>query len=428
MNGAVCTCTSQHDSGCYSNNETQLTINVLYVPEVTFILDPAQTIFSKGDNLELKCSGQGNPDPTLTLTTKEITENLTNVQTTELTHTLTLDCMDTGVYVCSGQNSQGTNRTEISIGVRCQQQLSPLFNSKLQVDAVNGETAKFGIEIYGFPQPSTLTLQKTDDDTNLASSSRHSVEYTAGVSSFGVVNVTISDVVEADYTNYTLTVDNGVGNALIYTFYLNEVNASSAWVEIIASKEDSLNIVAIVIGVIAVAIIAGLIVVIIFLLKKIRGLKKRLDSQCKIALGSNPQTLQDDDYLIPLAMSTITTPVSASLPPRQGQYETVDDKPAATPRTGQYETIQDMTATSGTYNSTSRQDVEPVSVYQDVEPNHLTSGDLGSCGPYSNVPGTHMENLRNPAANYANVDMSSAKRNSLNKKVTKQTYQNVEMK
>ena len=29
MNGAVCICTSQHESGCYSNNETQLTINVL---------------------------------------------------------------------------------------------------------------------------------------------------------------------------------------------------------------------------------------------------------------------------------------------------------------------------------------------------------------------------------------------------------------
>ena len=127
-------------------------------------------------------------------------------------------------------------------------------------------------------------------------------------------------------------------------------------------------------------------------------------------------------------MSTITTPVSASLPPRQGQYETVDNKPAGIPRTGQYETIQDMTAKSGTYNSTSRQDVEPLSVYQDVEPNHLTSGDLGSCGPYSNVPGTHVENLRNPAANYANVDVSSAKGNNQNKRFTKQAYQNVEMK
>ena len=124
-------------------------------------------------------------------------------------------------------------------------------------------------------------------------------------------------------------------------------------------------------------------------------------------------------------MSTITTPVSASLPPRQGQYETVDDK---TPRTGQYETIQDMTATSGTYNSTSRQDVEPLSVYQGVEPDHLTSGDLGSCGPYSNVPGIHVKNLRNPAANYADIDMSSVKGNFLYKQVTKQAYQNVEIK
>ncbi|KAK3730450.1 hypothetical protein RRG08_057506, partial [Elysia crispata] len=192
------------------------------VPEVIFTLDPAQTTFSKGDNLELKCSGQGNPDPTLNLTTQETSEDLSYVQTTELTHTLTLDCMDTGVYVCSGQNNQGTNKTEISIGVRCPQQLSPLFNSKPQVDAVIRETAKFGIEIYGFPEPSTLTLQKTDDDTDLTSSPRHSVQYTAGVAPFGVVNVTISDVVEADYTNYTLTVDNGVGNALNYTFYLNQ--------------------------------------------------------------------------------------------------------------------------------------------------------------------------------------------------------------
>ena len=29
MDGTVCTCTSQHDSGCYSNRETRLTLNVV---------------------------------------------------------------------------------------------------------------------------------------------------------------------------------------------------------------------------------------------------------------------------------------------------------------------------------------------------------------------------------------------------------------
>ncbi|KAK3785683.1 hypothetical protein RRG08_059560, partial [Elysia crispata] len=466
---------------------TTLTAKFAYVPEVTFTLDPAQTTFSKGDNLELKCSGQGNPDPTLTLTTKETTDNLTNVQTTELTHTLTLDCMDTGVYVCSGQNSQGTNRKEISISVRCPQQLSPLFNSKPQVDAAIRETAKLGIEIYGFPEPSTLTLEKTDDDLHLMSSPRHSVQYTAGVSPFGVVNVTIFDLVEADYANYTLTVDNGVGNALIYTFYLNEVYVGASE-ESIVNKEDSLNISSIVIGVIAAVIITCLIVVVIFVVKKNRGLKKEiLEFQYKNTKQSNPQSLKNDDYLVPLEMSTSTshvstsvppkprqyetindipsttniTPVSASIPPRPRQYETVDDIPTTTdttpvsasklpqprqyetiddipsttpvsaklpPGTAHYETIQDMATTSGTYNSTSRQDVEPMNVYQDLEPNHLTSGDLGSCGSYSNVPGQHGENLGNTAINYAYVDMSSLKGNSQNKKVTKQDYQNVEMK
>ena len=97
------------------------------------------------------------------------------------------------------------------------QQLSPLFKSKPQVDAAQGKTAKFGLEIYGFPDPITLTLQKTDVGTNLYPCLCHSVEYTAGVAPFGVVNVTISN-----YTNYTLTVDNGVVNALFYTFSLNK--------------------------------------------------------------------------------------------------------------------------------------------------------------------------------------------------------------
>ncbi|KAK3802645.1 hypothetical protein RRG08_041343 [Elysia crispata] len=127
------------------------------------------TTFSKEDNLELKCPGQGKPDSTLTLTTKEITEDLTNVKTTEMTHTLSLGYMDTGVYVCSDQNNQ-----------------------------------------------------RADDDTNLTPSPLYSVEYTVSVAPFGVVKVTISVLVKADNTNYTLKVENGVGNAPIYTFLLNE--------------------------------------------------------------------------------------------------------------------------------------------------------------------------------------------------------------
>ncbi|KAK3779447.1 hypothetical protein RRG08_021860 [Elysia crispata] len=371
-------------------------------------LDPAQTTFSKESKLKLKCSGEGNPDPTLTLTTKETTDDLSNVQTIELIHTLTLNCMDTGVYVCSGQNSQGTNRKEIIIGVRCPQQLSPLFNSKPQVDAAIRETAKFGIEIYGFPEPRTLTLERTNNDITLTYSPRHS----------------------ADYANYTLVVDNGVGNALVYSFYLNEVDAGAPEESIV--NKDSLNISSIFIGVIAAVIITCLIVVNIFLVKKIRGLKERLDSQYKNTKQSNPQSLKNDDYLVPLEMSKSTPHV----PPKpKKQYETIDDIPATTsvsaklpPGTSQYEPIQDMATTSGTYNSTSRQDVEPLNVYQDLEPNHLTSGDLGLCGPYSNVPGQHGENLGNAGINYANVDMSCLKENYQNKKVTKQDYQNVEMK
>ncbi|KAK3760301.1 hypothetical protein RRG08_003591, partial [Elysia crispata] len=74
----------------------------------------------------------------------------------------------------------------------------------------------------------------------------------------------------------------------------------------------------------------------------------------------------------------------------------------------------DMATISGTYNSTSRQDVDPLNVYQDLEPDHLTNGYLGSCGSSNYGPGKNGGNLRNPATNYAYVDMSPAKGNTQN--------------
>ncbi|KAK3770529.1 hypothetical protein RRG08_047598 [Elysia crispata] len=285
--------------------------------------------------------------------------------------------------------------TEITIIFYCcttgPQQLSPLFNSKPQEDAVVVETAKSGIEIYGFPEPSTLTLQRTDDGTDLMSSRRHSVQYTAGVSPFGVVNVTISDVVESDYTNYTLTVENGVGNALVHTFYLNEVSlyplksyhlgtdsegeqlnifvtVKSSHLGTDSQEGEQFNTTAIVIGVIAVLIIAGFIISVIFLSRKNRLLKERMN--------------------------------------KNGEIQ--NEKPTL-----------------------SRLKYQQL-VYQDLGPNRLTSGDTG---PYSNVSGGHVGNLRDtftesspPATNYVNVEMSSVTGNPQNKRITKQAYQDVQLK
>ena len=89
-------------------------------PNVIFTVEPAHTQFSKGSKLEFNCSCQGNPEPILIMTKKDSDKDLTNVQTTELTYTLSLDCMDTGAYVCTGQSSQGITRQEISISVYCE--------------------------------------------------------------------------------------------------------------------------------------------------------------------------------------------------------------------------------------------------------------------------------------------------------------------
>ena len=87
---------------------------------------------TKESNLEFTFSAQGNPDPTLTLARKGLNETLTNTQAGH-NETLTnvheavlsykrdsLGCLDTGVYICSGQNFQGSVEHESGIGVRCE--------------------------------------------------------------------------------------------------------------------------------------------------------------------------------------------------------------------------------------------------------------------------------------------------------------------
>ncbi|RUS72750.1 hypothetical protein EGW08_019485 [Elysia chlorotica] len=289
MNGDECTCTAQHASGCYANKETKLKLNVLYAPDVTFTVNSADRTFSKGDNLEFKCSAQGNPDPTMTLTRKETSEDLKTVQTGELTHTLSLDCLDTGVYVCSGQNSQKTTREEISISVRCPQKLIPTLDPDPQVNAVIGMSAEFGVEIYGYPEPSSLYLQAVNDATDLSSSPRHTVVYTAGLAPFGTVNVTISDLVASDYTNYTLTVDNGEGQPLVYSFYLNEVNATK-----VPDTGDGGGGSAVIIGVcvaVAVLLILGLVAAVLVLKRK--GI---FNKQNRPSSSENGFSRQDSDY------------------------------------------------------------------------------------------------------------------------------------
>ncbi|RUS68529.1 hypothetical protein EGW08_023708, partial [Elysia chlorotica] len=247
------------------------------------------------------------------------------------------------------------------------QKLIPTLDPNPQVNAVIGMSAEFGVQIYGYPEPSSLSLQAVNDATDLSSSSRHTVVYTAALAPFGTVNVTISDLVTSDFTNYTLTVDNGEGKPLVYSFYLNEVNAPESPCENQDSEGGSLNTVAVVIGVVAMVVIAGSVIFVAILLKKIRRLRKKLDASLKDSSLDNGDTQGNGTYLSPVYIPEIEDSefVSASQPQRQGQYETVDDLPASRdiipvsasqlPGSRQYETVDDLTAS---------RDIIPVSASQ----------------------------------------------------------------
>ncbi|GFN84771.1 hypothetical protein PoB_001127700 [Plakobranchus ocellatus] len=106
------------------------------------------------------------------------------------------------------------------------QQFASNISQPGAIEVELGENAELGLEIYGYPIPHLLTMMKTRDSTNLTGSARHLIEYSPGQTHFGFVNVTIVFVEKEDFTNYTITVDNGVGDPLVYPFYLVEVKAT----------------------------------------------------------------------------------------------------------------------------------------------------------------------------------------------------------
>ncbi|GFR74470.1 protein amalgam, partial [Elysia marginata] len=362
----------------------------VYAPEVTFTKSSRRTEFNKGDNLDFICSAQGHPQPTsVTLTRERTKEVLANVQKTLLTHTLnSLDCLDTGVYVCSGQNSQGTTSREISIGVNCAQKFSSMFFPPPKVDGVIGGKAEIDFEIYGFPEP-RVTLHRIVDNADITSSPRHEVKYTSTVAPFGFVKMTISDLVEIDYTNYTLTIDNGVGDALTYSFYLSQAGRDAD------TESDSFNTTALIIGLVAVVVLVICVAISVLIVRKIQDLKRRLKNY----------TENTGIYMVPLETSDIVKALETTETPRLGHYEDMDGIHNTThapplprqdqsitetsentyttlvsanqpPGSTQYTTIPDMAQYTRPYNSLSPQ--EPLDVYSRPK-SDISYMDLANC-------------------------------------------------
>ncbi|GFN93543.1 fibroblast growth factor receptor 3, partial [Plakobranchus ocellatus] len=275
MDGTECRCTSQHATGCYNDKETSLTLDVNYAPVVTFTHDYGLSQFNVGDTPTFTCTAQGNPPPSLTITRKRTDQQLAGVQrnlkTTELTKIMEpLDCLNTDVYVCTGQNIQGVTTIENNVVVKCPQQLALNINQPEAVKVVLAETAKVGVEIYGYPTPHLLTLMRTRYNTNLTGSARHLIEYSPGQAPFGFVNVIISDVVEEDFTNYTIAVDNGVGDPLVYTFYLVEEKQEEQ-----KDDSDDDDTVATAVGATVAAVVVLVIaVIVVVLVKRYRASRK----------------------------------------------------------------------------------------------------------------------------------------------------------
>ncbi|GFN88992.1 hypothetical protein PoB_001549800 [Plakobranchus ocellatus] len=173
-------------------------------------------------------------------TMKELASLRGNLMTTKLTHRMDpLGYLDTGVYFCTGENYLGVTTQEINIGVRCPPQQ---IWQTTQHKAMLGQTSTVSLPVYSYPAPHELSLQRATDNRNLTGSPRHSVQFSSSYEPFGLVNITISDVVKEDFANYSISIDNGEGEALVLNFSIHEDFIASVILGIIFATSVVFNV------------------------------------------------------------------------------------------------------------------------------------------------------------------------------------------
>ncbi|XP_066466480.1 cell adhesion molecule 3 [Tiliqua scincoides] len=114
-NGAEVTCTVDHASLQNSDKSTSQKIEVFYKP--TAKIESFPNYPQEGQNLELRCAGQGNPIPQEFTWQKEGMDTLLSETQDNVLIFPNLNKSDSGVYICHATNIIGTTEARYNLAV-----------------------------------------------------------------------------------------------------------------------------------------------------------------------------------------------------------------------------------------------------------------------------------------------------------------------
>ncbi|XP_048237053.1 hemicentin-2-like [Haliotis rufescens] len=205
----VLTCNGTRHTQQSSSN---ITLEVQYAPDIQYFgvtSGDRNVIVTEHDNVTLQCDISSNPASTIEIRSKTSSIGSgTNSETVEASIE-DVGCRQTGLYTCSARNVIGKAvERNISLQVKCAPRPygstpgGPVFKSSLN------RTVTLSLTAIAFPEP-TVTWSKSPMGKPLTNTNVTVVDFRVTGS------LTILEVQEEDFTNYTVNVTNTEGTWML---------------------------------------------------------------------------------------------------------------------------------------------------------------------------------------------------------------------
>ncbi|BFZ14386.1 hypothetical protein BsWGS_17425 [Bradybaena similaris] len=207
--GRKCICRALHAT-IYTQTSS-VEIRVKFPATVTdFSVTGPRRIIESGDAITFTCTASGNPAPQLSLQRRN-GSNLASPSTSNITHTKTAACSDSGVYQCLARNTLNGQPFQYykyeHLQVTCApEHCSQMSSHRFPADVTAG-AANIQICVRAYPGPTKIILYKGSTTKNMllnAPRFRTSFQFTSEEDGRGEITVLISPFTREDIGEYMI--------------------------------------------------------------------------------------------------------------------------------------------------------------------------------------------------------------------------------
>ncbi|CAH1797559.1 unnamed protein product [Owenia fusiformis] len=207
-------CYVQVTDAAGNNVQEGRTVSVTAAPKILDAESSSDSTVREGENIDLHCNASGRPFPTI-LWTKGGNAVLPGGGVTRLSSLLTISNAEPsfrGTYMCTAMNEMGIDRRSIYLDVKFAPR--PRFDPVRQLQAI-GYRKEIVCAIEGNPEPLPNQISWVNKmGERITDSSRFKIQYSLGAMNRVESELTIFNVQEEDFQQYSCRAFNNEGSSL----------------------------------------------------------------------------------------------------------------------------------------------------------------------------------------------------------------------